>query len=323
MVTVETPRADLRPSVFLSHSSTDAALAAELCTRLEAQGVRCWIAPRDIVPGRSWADECVRGIEQSSAFILLASANAVSSVEVLSEVEQAHKRRKPLYTVLIGKPKVSKELDYYISRLHWIEFAGDSVDTLANRLAQALNGVRNWTDLASPPSLRRTMRYHRGAFVGSAIATLVVLLLAGLGLYYWMNRQLDLDYRRLAYVTAAAEPGVKDSTINVQARVWLLAAGVPFREVTFLSFAQGPNQMEIQDHSKSLSPEQVGSQELVRFAVPAETERLTTCVGVPSPGFHGRYRVTQTFSFGVGNSISPTAEPKVSKEDGSPCGATS
>lgn len=319
MVAANMPEAS--KNVFISHSSADAVLAGELCRRLEGQGVRCWLAPRDVLLGRSYADECVRGIEQSASFLLLASASAISSVQVLSEVEQAHKRSKPLYTVLIGKPTVSKELDYYISRLHWIEYGGDSVDMLAGRLAKVLSGHQAWSDVAAPPSLRRTVLYRRDALVSSAIATAIVLLLAGFGLYYWVNRQLDLDYRRLGFVNVAVVPSDQHSSLTVGARVWLLAEGVPFRDVNFSTAAEGSNDAtDRQEHSKLFNPEQVGSQELIQFLVPVGTQRLITCLIVPSPGLHARYRVTQRFSIGAGNSLSPTAEPKATKENGAPCG---
>src|ERR1051326_8925254 len=40
--------------VFISHSSQDKTAADRVCSFLEAKGMRCWIAPRDIVPGVEW-----------------------------------------------------------------------------------------------------------------------------------------------------------------------------------------------------------------------------------------------------------------------------
>jgi hypothetical protein len=37
---------------FISYSSPDAAIAAELCEALERDQRRCWIAPRDVMPGQ-------------------------------------------------------------------------------------------------------------------------------------------------------------------------------------------------------------------------------------------------------------------------------
>jgi Transposase IS66 family/TIR domain len=41
--------------VFISYSHKDAAAAKAACAALEAERVRCWIAPRDIVPGAKWS----------------------------------------------------------------------------------------------------------------------------------------------------------------------------------------------------------------------------------------------------------------------------
>jgi hypothetical protein len=40
---------------FISYSSKDKAAADATCAVLEASGVRCWIAPRDIRPERNTA----------------------------------------------------------------------------------------------------------------------------------------------------------------------------------------------------------------------------------------------------------------------------
>ncbi|MFL6797219.1 MAG: toll/interleukin-1 receptor domain-containing protein [Xanthobacteraceae bacterium] len=41
--------------VFISYSQIDKVTADAACATLEAGGIRCWIAPRDIVPGVPWA----------------------------------------------------------------------------------------------------------------------------------------------------------------------------------------------------------------------------------------------------------------------------
>ena len=50
--------------VFISHSNQDKAVAHAMCSRLEQAGIRCWIAPRDVRPGRNWGSEIIRGFGQ-------------------------------------------------------------------------------------------------------------------------------------------------------------------------------------------------------------------------------------------------------------------
>jgi TIR domain len=323
----------LRKAAFLSHSSADAQLVGTLCRSLESRGIGCWIAPRDVTPSRPYAEEIVRGIESTGSLVLLASAQAISSVQVLSEVEQAHKRKKDIYTVLVGdKPRIGRELDFYISRLHWIESGNLSAEHLADRLAEVLSGRKKWEDVAPGPSLRRTVLYRRDAFQGAALATLLVLLVAGGGLYYWVNRSLNLDYRRLGHVTLAVQPGESANSgrgsLRIRALVWLQAAGVRFSDLSLLTAAHRSDGSV--DRSTPVAwpiPEQVGSVEFVDFSVPQTTNGLTTCLTVPSPGLHDRYRVTQAFAVrtsGTGArdelAVSPVAEAKVSRENGLPCG---
>jgi hypothetical protein len=309
-------------------------MADALCTGLEAKGIHCWIAPRDLELGQPYAEGCVLGIEASSSFVLLASKSAISSTQVLSEVEQAHKRRKPIYTILVGKPQVTKELDFYISRLHWIESAGNSVEDLVSRLSMVLSGNEPWSDIASPPSLRRTVLYRRDSFVGATFGTLLALVLAGGGLAFWISSQvgkLDHDYRRLGYISLSAERATSSAenepVIQLQAQVWLLAKSVPFRDVTFVSVADRPDgPIDRSEHTSLFNPEQVGSVELVRFPVSLATKRLATCLGVPNPGLRERSRVTQMFSLstnagGTNDPVTlvPIGEPTVTRDDGSPC----
>jgi hypothetical protein len=322
-----------RKITFLSHSSADAELARTLCSCLESEGIGCWIAPRDVMPSRPWADEIVRGIESTDSLVLLASAQAIASDQVLSEVEQAHKRRKAIYTVLISKPKIGRELDYYISRLHWIELGSDSPEHLAHTLAGVLSGRRNWEQVAPGPSLRRTVLYRRDAFQGAALGTLLVLIVSGSFLLYWLQRSLDLDFRRLGHVTLAAQreqsPESGSLATKMQAQVWLQAKGVRFGDVKLVTAARLPDgHTEVVEHSNWSLPEQVGSVEFVEFAVPQTTNTLATCLIVPSPALNQPFRVTQLFavrpvstSTGDQMFVSPLAEAKVSKEDGLPCGS--
>ena len=67
-------------SVFLSHSSKDAALANELCRLLEANSITCWIAPRNIVSGTSYGEGGFVVILPQSKHELSAKSEAMMAV---------------------------------------------------------------------------------------------------------------------------------------------------------------------------------------------------------------------------------------------------
>lgn len=79
--------------VFISHSSKDQAVAGELVDFLESNNCRCWIAPRDIQPGLSYADCIIQGIESAWAMVFISSEQSNASKDCARELEHAKKQQ--------------------------------------------------------------------------------------------------------------------------------------------------------------------------------------------------------------------------------------
>jgi hypothetical protein len=75
--------------VFISHSTKGKTVADAVCAMLEEQKIRCWIAPRDITPGREWGEAITDAIGASPVMILIFSASANASPQIRREVERA------------------------------------------------------------------------------------------------------------------------------------------------------------------------------------------------------------------------------------------
>ncbi len=106
--------------IFLSHSSKDAAIAEQICERLEKNGIRCFIAPRNIRPGKEYAEEIINGIDESAAVVLLMSENANSSPHVLREVEHAVSGGTPILVYKIEDVALSKSMEYFLMTHQWV-----------------------------------------------------------------------------------------------------------------------------------------------------------------------------------------------------------
>jgi hypothetical protein len=76
--------------VFISYASQDSAVANGVVQALERQGLKCWIAPRDVVPGSLYADEIVGAINDAKVVVLVLSAHSVASPHVRSGLTSAH-----------------------------------------------------------------------------------------------------------------------------------------------------------------------------------------------------------------------------------------
>jgi TolB-like protein len=126
------------PTAFISHASQDAAVANSLVEVLEQQGVRCWIAPRDVIPGSLYADGIVRAINGASVFVLVLSAHAVGSAHVGKEIERASSKRRPIIAVHTDSARLTPAFEYFLSESQWIELAPGDTDTAAAKLVAAV-----------------------------------------------------------------------------------------------------------------------------------------------------------------------------------------
>jgi TIR domain-containing protein len=107
--------------VFISHSAQDKKVAETICGALEQQGIRCWVAPRDVRPGKSFPGEITRAIQQSKVMLLIFSRHSNSSEQVLREVQLAVDCRVPIVRLRMEDIPLSDDLRYYLSTPHWLD----------------------------------------------------------------------------------------------------------------------------------------------------------------------------------------------------------
>lgn len=89
IATGESSQHDPLLSAFISHAKADEKKADAIAKTLESKEFKCWIAPRDVRPGRSYGDEIIRGIEGCRSFVLVLSKASNNSAFVAREVERA------------------------------------------------------------------------------------------------------------------------------------------------------------------------------------------------------------------------------------------
>lgn len=99
---VKTPSAERMPTVFISYSHMDKAIAEKLIADLGRAGHACWIDKAEIKGGDEWMQSITAGINNSYAFILLVSDDANRSTWVRREFLWAEHKQKPIYPVLVA-----------------------------------------------------------------------------------------------------------------------------------------------------------------------------------------------------------------------------
>jgi len=126
--------------VFISYASADAGVAQRVCGQLEAAGISCWIAPRDVVPGEFYADAIVRAIDAASVLVLVLSKNSAESPHVLREVERGSSKRHPLVSLRIDLAPLPSALEYFLNTSHWLDATATGVE---NALPKVVAAVRH------------------------------------------------------------------------------------------------------------------------------------------------------------------------------------
>lgn len=124
--------------VFISHSSRDKPVSDAVCAALENAGIRCWVAPRDVQPGRSFAGEITRAIQESKAMVLIFSANSNNSSQVLREVQLAVDSQLHILQFRIEEVLLNDDLKYYLSTPHWLDAMSRPLENHLGRLASSL-----------------------------------------------------------------------------------------------------------------------------------------------------------------------------------------
>lgn len=124
--------------VFISYSSEDKLAADALCGALEAARIRCWIAPRDVVPARSYSGEITRAINNSRVMVLIFSEHSNVSAAVLSEVELAANARIHILNFRVDDSPLGDDLRFYLQRLHWFDALTPPIEQHHARLVQMI-----------------------------------------------------------------------------------------------------------------------------------------------------------------------------------------
>jgi hypothetical protein len=204
--------------VFISYSQADEDCAMELVARVESEGIKCWIAPRDIAPAADWAAEIIDAISNASVMILVFSASSNDSTQVRREVERAVHKQVSILPFRLANVLPSKSLEYFLSSQHWMDafpaprephyarlcaylrrrLEGGDVDTALTQPAPTLSGATH----IEPAQLLRVERLLAG-YIGPIARHLVKTAATRAAsideLVELLSRELETDTERYEF----------------------------------------------------------------------------------------------------------------------------
>jgi hypothetical protein len=184
------------PLIFLSYSSRDKLIADAICSRLENQGIRCWIAPRDVNPGSDYSDQISEALERSTAMVMVFSSGSNSSRHVKSEIDRAFSLDKVIIPFRVENVELDKGLAYYLSKTHWLDALTKPLEQHIDRLATTIRKVSGLEGAPPPratagalPATSTPKPTNRAPWIIAGLALVVcALVLVGGLLFAWMSR---------------------------------------------------------------------------------------------------------------------------------------
>jgi len=188
--------------VFISYSSLDKAVADAVCAKLESQKVRCWIAPRDVPAGQSWAGAIVNAIRTSRVFVLVLSSDSNKSTQVVREVEQAVEYAIPILPFRIENIEPSDEMRYFIKSIHWLDAMNPPMERHLEKLANSVQallavGEESAQPIVAAPSIPQAQKRRAMPIWAILLLSVVALAVIG-GVAAWMLKQQEQAPQALA-----------------------------------------------------------------------------------------------------------------------------
>jgi hypothetical protein len=155
--------------VFISYAEEDKSIADAICETLEFSGLQCWIAHRDISPGKDWSEAIVEAIAGASVLVLVFSSGANESQQIKREVERAVDKKIPIIPFRIEVVTPSKSLEYFISTSHWLNAFTPPLWSHLDRLARTILETLNEKPVEVDYSASTPFRHVSGAWLHMSI----------------------------------------------------------------------------------------------------------------------------------------------------------
>ena len=122
--------------IFISYSHEDKSVADAICAALELESIRCWIAPRDVLPGQNYPSAIIQAIEQSRLMVMVFSSKSNNSDHVIRELTKAVSRGIIIIPFRIENVPPSQDMEYLIGIPHWLDALTPPLERHIKKLVQ-------------------------------------------------------------------------------------------------------------------------------------------------------------------------------------------
>lgn len=126
--------------IFICYSSNDEAQARDIVRHLEERQYACWIACRDVRPGKNYQESIVQALRDAKILMFLFSDASNKTSEVKKELSLASSFDTAVIPFRITSSMPNGALLYELATRQWINAVGDH-DEAMERLCAAIREI--------------------------------------------------------------------------------------------------------------------------------------------------------------------------------------
>lgn len=188
--------------VFISYATEksdsskikDRHVADMICSALEAENIRCWIAHRDILPADDWQNAMIDAVEKAKLLVLIFSSNTEKSQWVMDEIALARDKNIRIIPFQIENVPTRGVFSALRARWQWIEAFTPPLEKHLDRLVNAVKihlgkGTPHQNELKGVEDKRKTKRATQRSKPNKwrLLILLMILLIFSLFVILWLS----------------------------------------------------------------------------------------------------------------------------------------
>ena len=135
--------AEIKFDAFISYSTKDKDFADKVCHELESKGCKCWIAPRNIESGMSFADQIQNAIRFSRSLVLIFSQNSKRSKFVQNEISTAGGLSRDIISIRLDSSLLDDDFSDLLQHARWFDSYSLDFDELVESIYEIQDGDEN------------------------------------------------------------------------------------------------------------------------------------------------------------------------------------
>jgi hypothetical protein len=266
--------------VFISHSSKDKPAADAVCATFEANGIRCWVAPRDVPPGSNWGAAIVEAIQASRLMVLVFSGHANTSRQIAREVELAASQGVTIVPIRLEDVAPARSLQFFLSNIHWLDALTPPLERRLHEIAAKIKVIlQHEGTISAGPKLpqektRPDVSPNRWRWIISSAA----IVLIALSLFIWR------PWRDASQTPSAIAPPPTRTVDPALIGKWAYVTSVLDAEVnvefsldrvgryTFRKFMQSEGTLELKEGTAKVNDKKKGTSSTATYTLPSEDQ---------------------------------------------------